>query len=89
MRVRAEQMLTHAAAQEWTVARRQRRRHGASGTASKPQGRLRVQCMASFGQHYVAPMLADFCAHHPEMTVNYSTSQYFPDLLARGVDVSL
>jgi DNA-binding transcriptional LysR family regulator len=61
----------------------------ASGTASKPQGRLRVQCMASFGQHYVAPMLADFCAHYPGLTVNYSTSQYFPDLLARGVDVSI
>lgn len=61
----------------------------ASGTASRPQGRLRVQCMASFGQHYVAPMLADFCACYPELTVDYSTSQYFPDLLARGVDVGL
>lgn len=61
----------------------------ASGTASRPRGRLRVQCMASFGQHYLAPMLADFCASHPELTLDYSTSQYFPDLLARGVDVSL
>lgn len=60
----------------------------ASGTASSPSGRLRVQCMASFGQHYVAPELADFCASYPEVIVNYSTSQYFPDLLARGVDVS-
>jgi DNA-binding transcriptional LysR family regulator len=61
----------------------------ASGTTSKPQGRLRVQCMANFGQHYVAPMLADFCANYPGVTVDYSTSQYFPELLARGVDVSL
>jgi DNA-binding transcriptional LysR family regulator len=61
----------------------------ASGTASRPKGRLRVQCMASFGQHYVAPVLADFCASYPDLTVDYSTSQYFPDLLARGVDVSL
>ncbi|MDJ1163940.1 LysR family transcriptional regulator [Burkholderia gladioli pv. gladioli] len=60
----------------------------ASGTALSPAGRLRVQCMASFGHHYVAPELADFCATYPELTVNYSTSQYFPDLLARGVDVS-
>jgi DNA-binding transcriptional LysR family regulator len=60
-----------------------------SGTATRAQGRLRVQCMASFGQHYVAPMLADFCANHPQLTVDYSTSQYFPELLARGVDVSL
>ncbi|WER50805.1 LysR family transcriptional regulator [Cupriavidus sp. WKF15] len=61
----------------------------ASKTASKPKGRLRVQCMANFGQHYVAPMLADFCRAYPELTVDYRTSQYFPDLLARGVDVSL
>ncbi|MFT3666438.1 LysR substrate-binding domain-containing protein [Piscinibacter sp.] len=61
----------------------------ASGTASKPQGRLRVQCMASFGQHYVAPILADFCASYPGLKVNYSTSQYFPEMLTRGVDVSL
>ncbi|MBT2792330.1 LysR family transcriptional regulator [Paraburkholderia strydomiana] len=60
----------------------------ASGTASSPSGRLRVQCMASFGHHYVAPELADFCASYPEVIVNYSTSQYFPDLLARGEDVS-
>lgn len=61
----------------------------ASGTASKPKGRLRVQCTASFGQHYVVPILADFCANFPELTVDYRTSQDVPDLLARGVDVSL
>lgn len=61
----------------------------AAGTALQAQGRLRVQCMASFGQHYVAPMLAGFCASHPQLVVNYSTSQYFPEVLARGVDVSL
>ena len=61
----------------------------ASGTGSQPRGRLRVQCMASLGQHYVAPMLAEFCAAYPDLIVDYSTSQYLPDLLARGVDVSL
>ncbi|MCY1239158.1 HTH-type transcriptional regulator DmlR [compost metagenome] len=61
----------------------------ASGTISTPHGRLRVQCMVNFGHHYVAPMMADFCASHPKLSVEYSTSQYVPDLLARGVDVSL
>ncbi|AHG63382.1 LysR family transcriptional regulator [Advenella mimigardefordensis] len=61
----------------------------AAGTAATPQGRLRVQCMANFGQHYVAPVMADFCGSHPQLTVEYSTSQYVPDLLSRGVDVSL
>ncbi|MBN3754366.1 LysR family transcriptional regulator [Paraburkholderia sp. Tr-20389] len=61
----------------------------ASGTNMSPQGRLRVQCMVNFGQHYVAPLMADFCASYPQLSVEYSTSQYVPDLLARGVDVSL
>ncbi len=61
----------------------------AAGTAATPQGRLRIQCMANFGQHYVAPVMADFCSSYPQLTVEYSTSQYVPDLLARGVDISL
>lgn len=61
----------------------------ARGAGARPRGRLRVQCMTNFGQHYVAPVLADFCAAYPDLTVDYSTSQYVPDLLARGADVSL
>lgn len=61
----------------------------ATGTATQVSGRLRLQCMANFGQHYVAPVMADFCASHPLLTVEYRTSQYVPDILARGVDVSL
>lgn len=59
------------------------------GQATIPHGRLRVQCMVNFGQRYVAPMMGGFCASFPQLTVEYSTSQYVPDLLARGVDVSL
>lgn len=60
-----------------------------AGTTTSLKGRLRVQCMANFGHHYVSPTMADFCKGHPELTVEYSTSQYVPDLLARGIDVSL
>jgi len=59
------------------------------GTVTKPNGKLRVQCMVNFGQHYLAPIMGDFCASYPDLTVEYMTSQYVPDLLARGVDVSL
>lgn len=61
----------------------------AAGNNTNPQGLLRIQCMANFGQHYVAPQMAEFCAEYPQLTVEYSTSQYAPDLLSRGVDVSL
>ncbi|WP_151687118.1 LysR family transcriptional regulator [Acinetobacter nosocomialis] len=60
-----------------------------TGTASKPKGRLRVLSMGSFGHHYVFPVMAEFCKQYPELTVEYTTSQYVPDLLAKGVDVSL
>ncbi|SKD04442.1 DNA-binding transcriptional regulator, LysR family [Burkholderia sp. CF099] len=61
----------------------------ASGTAVVPGGCLRVQCMANFGQHYVSPLLPGFFQEYPSIRVEYSTSQYAPDLLGRGTDVSL
>ena len=61
----------------------------AMGMATKPQGRLRVLSMGSFGHHYVSPMLAEFCQTYPELTVEYRTSQNVPDLLGKGIDVSL
>lgn len=61
----------------------------ASGAALVPQGRLRLQCMTNFGQRYVSPLLPAFLRRYPSIQVEYRTSQYVPDLLARGTDVSL
>lgn len=61
----------------------------ASGTAFVPSGYLRVQCMTNFGQHYVSPLLPEFFRQYPSIRVEYSTSQYVPDMLARGTDVSI
>ncbi|WP_321857231.1 LysR family transcriptional regulator [Burkholderia cenocepacia] len=61
----------------------------ASGARIQPTGRLRVLCMASFGDRYVVPLVAKYCAMYPAVTVEYSASQYVPDLLAEGVDVSV
>ncbi|MBU9480764.1 LysR family transcriptional regulator [Burkholderia multivorans] len=61
----------------------------ASGTAFAPSGSLRLQCMFTFGRHYVAPKLPEFFRRFPDIRVEYSTSQYVPNLLARGIDVSL
>ncbi|RJL70176.1 LysR family transcriptional regulator [Acinetobacter radioresistens] len=59
------------------------------GMATEPQGRLRVLSMGSFGHHYVSPVMAEFCQNHPKLTVEYRTSQNVPDLLGKGIDVSL
>jgi DNA-binding transcriptional LysR family regulator len=61
----------------------------ASGATVEPAGRLKVQCMSSFGAHYVAPLVAEFCAAFPKVSVEYATSQYTPALLAEGIDVSI
>ncbi|MCK4108802.1 LysR family transcriptional regulator [Acinetobacter radioresistens] len=61
----------------------------AMGMATEPQGRLRVLSMGSFGHHYVSPVMAEFCQNHPQLTVEYRTSQNVPDLLGKGIDVSL
>jgi DNA-binding transcriptional LysR family regulator len=61
----------------------------AAGAALSLRGRLRVQCMSSFGQHYISPLLPEFFERHPTVQVEYNTSQYLPDLLARGTDVGL
>ncbi|WP_322047549.1 LysR family transcriptional regulator [Paraburkholderia sp. J67] len=61
----------------------------ASGARIQPSGRLRVLCMASFGDRYVVPLVAKYCAAYPSVTFEYSASQFVPDLLAEGMDVSI
>ncbi len=61
----------------------------ASGTAFTPSGSLHLQSMHTLGRHYVVPRLPEFFRRYPNIRVEYSTSQYLPNLLARGTDVSL
>jgi DNA-binding transcriptional LysR family regulator len=61
----------------------------AAGAAVQPSGRLRVMSMAGFGNRYVTPLVFDYCTSHPLVTMDYSSSQYAPDLLAEGIDVSI
>ena len=61
----------------------------ASGAAIQPTGRLRVLCMSAFGSRYIVPLISKYCALYPQVTVEYSTSQHVPKLLAEGLDVSV
>jgi DNA-binding transcriptional LysR family regulator len=61
----------------------------AVGAAVQPAGRLRVMSMSGFGNRYVTPLVFDYCRDHPLVTMEYSSSQYAPDLLAEGIDVSI
>jgi DNA-binding transcriptional LysR family regulator len=63
---------------------------GEAGCAAvQPSGRLRVMSMTAFGNRYVAPLVATYCLANPRVTVEYSSSQYPPDLLAEGINVSI
>jgi DNA-binding transcriptional LysR family regulator len=59
------------------------------GGAREPSGRLRVMSMTAFGNRYVTPLVSTYCVANPRVTVEYSSSQSPPDLLAEGIDVSI
>jgi DNA-binding transcriptional LysR family regulator len=61
----------------------------AAGAAVQPSGRLRVMSMTGFGNRYVSPLVFDYCKVHPLVTMEYNSSQYPPELLAEGIDVSI
>jgi DNA-binding transcriptional LysR family regulator len=61
----------------------------AGGAGIQPAGRLRVMCMTIFGSRYIVPLVSRYCAMYPNVTLEYSTSQHVPNLLAEGVDVSV
>jgi DNA-binding transcriptional LysR family regulator len=61
----------------------------ASGASVQPTGRLRVVCMTIFGSRYIVPLVSRYCALYPKVTIEYSTSQHVPNLLAEGLDVSI
>lgn len=62
---------------------------GEAGGERQLSGRLRVMSMAAFGNRYVTPLVATYCMTCPKVTVEYSSSQSAPDLLAEGIDVSI
>jgi DNA-binding transcriptional LysR family regulator len=61
----------------------------AGGAAHLSTGRLRVMSMTAFGNRYVTPLVSTYCTANPRVTIEYSSSQSPPDLLAEGIDVSI
>jgi len=61
----------------------------AAGAAAQPSGRLRVMSMAGFGNRYVVPLVHGYCSAYPQVALEYNSSQFAPDLLAEGIDVSI
>jgi DNA-binding transcriptional LysR family regulator len=61
----------------------------ARGSSAQPTGRLCISGPLVFGDRYLAPIVAEYCARYPTVTVEYRASQYFPDIVRDGIDVAV
>lgn len=57
--------------------------------AVQPQGTLRVSAPMSFGRTHVAPLIADFLAPYPELSLDLVLSDRYVDLVDEGFDLAI
>ena len=57
--------------------------------AGKPKGTLRVTASVAFGQKCIVPMLPDFGAMYPDLTVDLLLTDAVVDLFAERVDLAI
>ncbi len=62
-------------------------REAAAGRA--PRGRVRVNSNVPFGLHHLLPLVPDFAARHPEVTLDIVLSDQVIDLLEERADVAI
>jgi DNA-binding transcriptional LysR family regulator len=55
----------------------------------EPRGRLRVNAPVSFGTMHLAPALADFLVHYPDLQVQLTLNDRLIDPLEEGFDVTV
>jgi DNA-binding transcriptional LysR family regulator len=61
----------------------------AEALRSAPRGLLKVTAPVSFGAQWLAPVVADYLAQHPEVTVDLSLSDRTVDLVDEGFDAAV
>lgn len=62
---------------------------GIKGGTAEISGELRVSAPASFGELYVQPLLIEFQAEHPGLSVNMQLSDRYVDLAEEGFDLAI
>lgn len=55
----------------------------------EPMGTLRVTAAVTFGRHHVLPLLAEFAARHPKVTLDVTLDDRFVNMVQEGYDVSV
>jgi len=54
-----------------------------------PRGKLRISAPVAFGRLHIAPLLPDFMAAQPELTIDLACSDRFVDLVEEGLDLAI
>jgi DNA-binding transcriptional LysR family regulator len=61
----------------------------ATQTTASAAGIVRLALPATFGRLWIAPMLPEFLAAHPGVSINVEYSDRYVDLLAEGFDIAI
>lgn len=60
-----------------------------AGIGERPAGRIRLNTSASYANHILAPILPDFLAQYPDVTLDIVLTDTVIDLLAERTDVAI
>lgn len=64
-------------------------REAAAHVTGEPRGHLRLALPGSFGRIWLAPLIAEFLAAHPRITIEAEFSNRFVDLIDEGFDLAV
>lgn len=84
-----EQGLAFYQASLEVIAAVERAENVAAGAGGAPQGTLRVTAPLGFARRILAPLVPEFQALHPQVTLQLRLSEHIIDLLTESVDVAV
>jgi DNA-binding transcriptional LysR family regulator len=63
--------------------------HVAENLRAEPQGSLRISAPATYGEHRLTPVIAEYAARHPRVRVDLVLSNRVADMADEGIDVAI